>query len=60
MGLVTARFETFPDPIDNWMVWDRERDDIAMLGDEHLLFSTETEARVTCDLLNRVVSKRGA
>ena len=29
MEVVVPRYETFPDPINNWIIWDLERDDIA-------------------------------
>lgn len=42
------RFEIFPDPLDNWIVWDREKDDIAEAGNQTLQFLTESQAGVLC------------
>ncbi|HEY4204147.1 MAG TPA: hypothetical protein VGM35_03940 [Xanthobacteraceae bacterium] len=56
----TSRYETFPDPIDNWIVWDLERDDIAKLDGEFLVLATESEARTVCDSLNKAKAKRAA
>jgi hypothetical protein len=32
MTIVEDRFECFPDPLDNWMVWDIAGDDVAQIG----------------------------
>jgi hypothetical protein len=56
MDEIDQRFEVFPDPINNWIVWDRIEDDFAEVG-RHLLRSTsEKRAKAFCSLLNRLFS----
>jgi hypothetical protein len=47
------RFEVFPDPLDKWIVWDTEKEDIAQLGNQVLQFLSEDEARGISAVLNR-------
>jgi hypothetical protein len=47
------RFEVFPDPLNHWIVWDMEKDDIAEAGNLLLQFLSEDKARELCVLLNR-------
>jgi hypothetical protein len=51
------RFETFPDPVDNWMVWDLDEDDFAEVGTRPLHALTEVSARAFCSLLNKLFPK---
>jgi hypothetical protein len=51
------RFETFPDPICNWIVWDRNEDDFAEVGTHRLRSLSEAKAKAFCSLLNRLFSK---
>jgi hypothetical protein len=60
MGCETPRYETFPDPIDNWIVWDNEEDAVAILGTEPLWSLMEAEAHRACDLLNELTTLRAA
>ena len=46
-------FEVFPDPLNNWIVWDTEKEDIAELGNQVLQFLSEDEARGISAVLNR-------
>jgi hypothetical protein len=50
------RFEAFPDPFNNWIVWDNKEDDFAEVGTKYLRFLTETEAKAFCTLLNILLS----
>lgn len=60
MEVVDDRFECFPDPLDNWMVWDVIQDDIARIGNEQLINLSETNARAACDLLNDLADRMAA
>ncbi len=60
MTIVDDRFECFPDPLDNWMVWDIAGDDVARIENEQLVNLSETEARAACDLLNDLAGLRAA
>ena len=51
------RFETFPDLIDNWIVWDRNEDDFAEVGTHQLRSLREGKAKAFCSLLNRLFSQ---
>jgi hypothetical protein len=51
------RFEVFPDPIDNWIVWDRDESDVAEVGTQRLNSLSEARARAFCSLLNRLLLK---
>jgi len=54
------RFEVFPDPFDNWIVWDLYEDDLAEVGTKRLHFLSEVSARAFCSLLNKLLSKNVA
>jgi hypothetical protein len=54
------RFEAFPDPLNNWIVWDVDEDRIAEAQNQLLQFLTEDKARELCALLNRLDSKMAA
>lgn len=54
------RFEAFPDPFDNWMVWDLEEDGLAEVGTRRLHSLSEVSARAFCSLLNKLLSKKVA
>lgn len=60
MSSCDSRFEVFQDPVNNWVVWDRELDDFARLGLDELFSLSETNARTACDLLNKFTEKRAA
>jgi|SwirhisoilCB3_FD_contig_21_16751882_length_203_multi_4_in_0_out_0_1 hypothetical protein len=47
------RFEVFPDPLNKWIVWDTEKEDIVELGNQVLQFLSEDEARGFSAVLNR-------
>ena len=51
------RFETFPDPFCNWIVWDRNEDDFAEVGTHRLRSLSEANAKAFCSLLNRLFSR---
>jgi hypothetical protein len=51
------RFEVFPDPLNNWIVWDREEDCVAEANNQLLQFLSEGNARELWSLLNRLISK---
>jgi hypothetical protein len=54
------RFEVFPDPFDNWIVWDLDEDEIAKANNQPLQFLSEEKARAVCSLLNGLMSKMAA
>ena len=54
------RFETFPDLIYNWIVWDLHEDDFAEVGAHRLQSLSEANAKAFCSLLNRLFPKRPA
>jgi hypothetical protein len=54
------RFEVFPDPFDNWIVWDLDEDEIAEANNQPLQFLSEEKARTVCSLLNGLMSKMAA
>jgi hypothetical protein len=54
------RFEAFPDPLNNWIVWDRDEDCVAEANNQFLQFLSEGKARELCSLLNRLISKVAA
>jgi hypothetical protein len=39
------RFEVFPDPLNNWIVWDRQKDAVAETGNQVLEFLSKDRAR---------------
>lgn len=47
------RFEAFPDPGDNWIVWDRQEDDFAEVGTYILRSLPRSRALALCFLLNK-------
>ena len=51
------RFEVFPDPVDNWIVWDREENDFAEVGTQILRSLRQSRAEAFCFLLNKLFSK---
>jgi len=53
------RFEAFPDPLDNWMVWDNYEDDIAEVGTKRLHTLTRVTARAFSSLLNKLFFAEG-
>jgi hypothetical protein len=55
---IEQRFEAFPDPFNNWIVWDRIEDDFAEVGSRRLRSLSEGQAKGFCFLLNRLLSKR--
>jgi hypothetical protein len=57
---VEDRFETFPDPFNNWIIWDLENDHVAEVGGQILQFLSEARARELCTVLNRQVPKIAA
>lgn len=57
--LEEERFEAFPDPADNWMVWDNYEDDVAEVGTQRLRTLTQGTARAFSILLNKLFSQLG-
>jgi hypothetical protein len=55
---VENRFETFPDPFNNWIVWNPKKDKVAGIGSQILL--SEARARELCAVLNRQETKLAA
>ncbi|MDQ8732183.1 hypothetical protein [Bradyrhizobium sp. LHD-71] len=51
-----ARFEAFPDPLDNWLIWDLHDSHFALLGERLAVGLSEQEANSICVLLNYVSS----
>jgi hypothetical protein len=57
LQLSDDRFEVFPDPANNWIVWDRDENDFAEVG-THILWSLpKSRAEAFCFLLNKLFSK---
>lgn len=54
------RFETFPDPFNNWIVWDLKKDKVAKVGSQIPTFLSEARARELCAVLNRQEMKVAA
>ncbi len=50
------QFEAFPDPCDNWIVWDLKRDDFAMLGAVPASSLSKEDAIAACAFLNRIAA----
>jgi hypothetical protein len=48
------RFETFPDLMNNWMVWDLGEDACAEVGAQRLNSLSEARAKAFCSLLNKL------
>lgn len=57
MQIIDQRFEAFPDPCDNWIVWDNDEDHFAELGTQRLTSLSESTARSFCSLLNRLLPR---
>jgi hypothetical protein len=55
---MAAQFEAFPDPCDNWIVWDLKRDDFAVLGSVPASCLSKEDAIAACALLNRIATGR--
>lgn len=55
---MAPQFEAFPDPFDNWIVWDLERDDFAMLGSIPANYLSQDDAIAARDLLNKIAARR--
>jgi hypothetical protein len=53
---IDHRFEAFPDPVHNWIVWDRNEGDFAEVGSHRLRSLSECQAKAFCFLLNRLLS----
>jgi hypothetical protein len=53
LKIIDQRFEAFPDPFDNWIVWDNDEDNFAEIGAQRLTSLSEITARSFCSLLNR-------
>jgi hypothetical protein len=51
------RFEVFPDPLNSWIIWDLDEDDVAEADNQRLEFLSETKAHAICSLLNSLASK---
>jgi hypothetical protein len=58
LEVVDQRFEAFPDPCDNWIVWDNDEDNFAEVGTRYLTSLSESSARSFCSLLNRLLPRR--
>jgi hypothetical protein len=52
---INQRFEAFPDPMGNWMVWDCQNDDFAMIGTQRMWMLTEQRAQSACVTLNALL-----
>ena len=52
------RFEVFPDPLNNWIVWDGDEDNVAEVGTQSLQYLLESRACAFCSLLNRLQWKQ--
>jgi hypothetical protein len=51
------RFEAFPDPVDNWVVWDHGEDDFAECEGQILSCLSQSRAHAFCALLNKLLSR---
>ena len=51
------RFEAFPDPLSNWIVWDHDEENFAEVGTQYLCFLSQARAEAFCCLLNRFFRK---
>jgi hypothetical protein len=58
LEVTEERFEAFPDPCDNWIVWDNDEDNFAEVGTQYLTSLSERGARAFCSLLNRLLPRR--
>jgi hypothetical protein len=57
LQVIDQRFEAFPDPCDNWIVWDNDEDNFAEIGSHHLTSLSESQARLFCYLLNLLLPR---
>jgi hypothetical protein len=57
---VHMRFETFLDPINNWVVWDTKDEYFAEVGTRYLLSLPEQRAKAFCTMLNILFSEKDA
>lgn len=57
MKIIDQRFEAFPDPCDNWIVWDNDEDHFAKIGTQRLTSLSESTARSLCSLLNLLLPR---
>lgn len=57
---MATQFEAFPDPCDNWIVWDLKRDDFAMLGAVPATCLSKEDAIAACALLNKIAAGRSS
>jgi len=58
LEVTDQRFEAFPDPCGNWIVWDNDEDNFAEVGTRYLTSLSESSARSFCSLLNRLLPRR--
>jgi hypothetical protein len=56
----SMRFETFLDPMNNWVVWDHKEQYFAEVGTRYLLSLPEQRAKAFCTMLNILLSKNVA
>lgn len=56
----SERFEAFPDPMNNWVVWDRKEQYFAEVGTRYLQSLPEERAKAFCKMLNILLSKNDA
>jgi hypothetical protein len=54
---VHMRFESFLDPMNNWVVWDTKEQYFAEVGTRYLLSLPEDRAKAFCTMLNILFSK---
>jgi hypothetical protein len=52
------RFETFLDPMNNWVVWDTKEEYFAEVGTRYLMALPEERAKAFCTMLNILFSKK--
>ena len=50
---MAARFEAFPDPLNNWIVWDLRQEDFAVHNGQFTDCLNEHEAKAICRMLNQ-------
>jgi hypothetical protein len=54
------RFEAFLDPMNNWVVWDKNERYFAEVGTRYLLSLPEERAKAFCTMLNILFSGKDA
>jgi hypothetical protein len=52
------RFEVFPDPCNNWIVWDALEENFAEVGTHYMKCMPENTARAFSILLNKIFPKQ--